>query len=56
MVSILSITFTETIYPDFYLISMLTYRQVCTCESQPCWICFLMFDLIVKEIEWMLDE
>jgi hypothetical protein len=32
------------------------YRQVCLCEPQPCWLCFLMFDLLVKEINWMLEE
>lgn len=35
---------------------MLPYRQVCNCEKQPCMICFLILDLLVKEIDEMLKE
>ena len=31
-------------------------RQVCFCETQPCMICFLLYDLHLKEIEWLLEE
>lgn len=30
------------------------FRQVCLCEIQPCWICFLIFDLHIKEINLIL--
>jgi len=35
---------------------MRKYRQVCVCEKQPCMICFLLYDLHLKEIEWLLEE
>ncbi len=38
------------------MIIMRTYRQVCTCEKQPCLLCFALYDLYLREIEWMLDE
>jgi hypothetical protein len=32
------------------------FRKVCNCENQPCWVCFLLLDLYIKEINRMLDE
>ena len=35
---------------------MRKYLKVCQCEPQPCMICFLLFDLYLREIEWLLEE
>jgi len=35
---------------------MRPYKQVCICEKQPCMICFLLYDLLLIQIEEMLKE
>jgi hypothetical protein len=34
----------------------ISYRKVCNCKKQPCLICFCLFTLYLKEIEWLLEE
>ena len=34
----------------------LKYRQVCTCKTQPCYICFCLFTLYLREIDELLEN
>ena len=31
-------------------------KKVCNCKNQPCWICFLLFDLHLKDIDRLLKD
>jgi hypothetical protein len=37
------------------VIDGLKYRQVCNCEKQPCYICFCLFTLYLREIDDLLE-
>lgn len=32
------------------------FKKVCCCENQPCWICFLILDLHLKDIDRLLND
>jgi hypothetical protein len=38
------------------VIDGLEYRSVCNCDKQPCYICFCLFTLHLREINEMLDR
>ena len=42
-------------YESFSIWGM-KYRKVCNCEKQPCIICFCLFTLYIKQIEYLLEE
>jgi hypothetical protein len=41
---------------DELVIDGLKYRQVCTCKTQPCYICFCLFTLYLREIDELLEN
>jgi hypothetical protein len=38
------------------VIDGIKYRKVCNCEKQPCYICFCLLTLYLREIDEMLKE